>query len=159
MDRKPPVAVRRALRQEVGFGCPVPGCGSPYLTWHHFDPPWSEQEHHDPQGMIAICRDHHPEADQGAFTREDLHAFKEAGRDRGAVLEGRFNWMRRKLLAVVGGSFFLETPIIVQLFDHRLIWFSRDDTRSIPTQHQHALATRPHADADGRQLLGHRRHR
>lgn len=25
------------LRREVGFGCPV--CRSPFLTWHHFDPP------------------------------------------------------------------------------------------------------------------------
>src|SRR5918912_315690 len=36
VNRTPPAAVRRELRREVGFGCPVPDCGNPYLYWHHF---------------------------------------------------------------------------------------------------------------------------
>jgi len=30
--RTPPVEVRRRLRRKVGFGCPIPGSGSPYLV-------------------------------------------------------------------------------------------------------------------------------
>lgn len=52
MNRTPPEPVREILRKEVNFGCPIEGCGSPYLEYHHFDPPWHEREHHDPQGMI-----------------------------------------------------------------------------------------------------------
>lgn len=63
MARNPPKSVLAELRKEVGFGCPVEGCGNPYLTWHHFDPPWSERHHHEPQGIIALCPEHHNAAD------------------------------------------------------------------------------------------------
>src|SRR3989442_14566184 len=127
MDRTPPLAVRRQLRQEIGFGCPVPGCGSPYLKWHHFDPSWREREHHDPQGMIALCAQHHDKADVGAFTKEQLHQFKREGRSRATEVRGRFDWMRHDLLAVVGGSFYHETPVIVQFRGEPMIWFNRDE--------------------------------
>jgi hypothetical protein len=126
VNRTPPAAVRRQLREEVGFGCPVEGCGSPYLTWHHFDPAWSEQEHHEPEGMIALCREHHGQADAGAFTNDQLRALKAEGDRRGAQIKGRFNWMRQDVLAVVGGNFYLETPIIVQLRDQPVVWWKRD---------------------------------
>lgn len=74
LSRTPPIAVRRTLRGEVGFGCPVRQagnlCGNPYLRWHHFDPAWSDEHHHRPEGMIASCAQHHDEADAGAFTRD-----------------------------------------------------------------------------------------
>lgn len=94
--------------------------------WHHFDPPWSVTQHHDPSGMVALCRDHHPEADTGAFTAEQLRAFKHSGRDSTTPLVGRFNWMRHDLLAVVGGNFYLRTPIILRVREQPLIWFTRD---------------------------------
>jgi len=74
MSRTIPVPIRRELRKEVKFRCPL--CGSPFLTYHHFDPTWSEMERrgtedivHDPQGIIALCRKHHDIADGGAFTK------------------------------------------------------------------------------------------
>lgn len=77
-----PDRVRRALRSEVGFGCPVDGCGSPYLTYHHFDPPRRLRDHNEPQGMIALCRKHHDDAGGGAFTLEQLKDLKREGRER-----------------------------------------------------------------------------
>jgi hypothetical protein len=127
MRREPPAAVRRQLAREVGFGCPVEGCGSPYLTWHHFDPPWAERQHHDPEGMIALCRDHHPEADAGAFTVEQLRNLKRIGRDRTAALGAQFNWMREELIAVIGGNFYVRTPIAVRVGDTPVVWFNRDE--------------------------------
>lgn len=126
MRREPPVAVRRALAEEVGFGCPVAGCGSPYLTWHHFDPPWAMRQHHEPDGMVALCRDHHPEADADAFTTELLREMKREGRDRNKAIGARFNWMRDELLAVVGGNFYYETPIVVRVQHLPIVWFNRD---------------------------------
>jgi hypothetical protein len=128
MTRQPPAAVRHQLAEEVGFGCPVEGCGSPYLTWHHFDPPWAAKQHHDPAGMVALCRDHHPEADKGAFTTEQLRDFKRVGRDRSRALGARFNWMRESLLAVVGGNFYYETPIAIRVNDIPVVWFNRDES-------------------------------
>jgi hypothetical protein len=56
-----PEHVKEKLRTEVGYGCPI--CRSPFLTWHHFDPPYRVRPHNDPEGMIALCREHSDEAD------------------------------------------------------------------------------------------------
>jgi hypothetical protein len=124
MTRTPPIEVRRELRREVGFGCPVEGCGRPYLTWHHFDPPWRDREHQEPGGMIALCREHADRADGGAFTIEQLRALK-GNAARG--ISGQFDWMRQDLLAVVGGNFYFRTPNPVVLRDRPVVSFGRDE--------------------------------
>lgn len=127
MNRTPSEEIQRQLRREVGFGCPVQGCGCPYLYWHHFDPPWSEKQHHNPDGMIALCGEHHAKADAGAFTKEQLHQFKLVGRNSTTELHGRLDWMRHDLLAVIGGNFYYETPVIFQFRETPIIWFNRDE--------------------------------
>lgn len=126
MNRTPPIEVRRALRKEVGFGCPVEGCGNPYLSWHHYDPPWSEKEHHDPAGMIALCGEHHAKADAGAFGNEQLRQLKGAPFARGRPVGGQFDWLRHELLLVLGGNFYLRTPVAVKLGDQPVVWLTRD---------------------------------
>ena len=128
MNRNPPDSVKKTLRDEVSFGCPVPGCGSPYLEWHHFDPPWHIQEHHRPEGMIAFCREHHIQADHGAFTVDQIRTFKKEAKRTWAQVSGKFNWMRHRLLTVVGGNFFYETPVVFQLKGTPIIWFERDES-------------------------------
>jgi len=127
MDRTPPTEIRRRLRKEVGFGCPVPGCGNPYLYWAHFDPPWRELKHHNPDGMIALCAEHHAKADAGAYTKDQLREFKCLAAERSSGIRGQFEWMRQTLLGVVGGNFYYETPIIFQFRDVPIIWFNRDE--------------------------------
>jgi hypothetical protein len=108
MDRKPTVNVKKILRDEVGFGCPIDGCDRPYLEWHHFDPPWHEKEH-------------------GAFTKEQLHQLKKSSKERQRQISGRFNWLRNKLLVVVGGNFYYETLTVFEFRGQPVIWFERDD--------------------------------
>lgn len=128
--RTPPSATLAKLREEVGFHCPVEVggdiCGAPYLTWHHFEPPWKEEHHHRPDGMIALCREHADKADHGAFTNDQLRRLKEEGIGRGRSVSGRFDWMRRDLLAIVGGSAYLRTPVILQIGGREAIWFNRN---------------------------------
>jgi len=126
VNRTPPIEVRRTLRREVGFGCPADGCGNRYLYWHHFDPPWSERQHHDPGGMIALCGKHHAKADAGAYTKEQLHQLKQTPFARGRGVAGRFDWLRHELLLVVGGSFYLRTPVAVRRRHEPLVWLTRD---------------------------------
>lgn len=126
MERKPKIEVRRKLRKEVGFGCPVPGCGRPFLEWHHFDPPWRELNHHNPEGMIALCVEHHAQADGGAFTIDQLKRFKQSVGEA-AQVKGRFNWLRNEMLMVVGGNYFFETYEAIRLKGKPLIWLNRDD--------------------------------
>jgi hypothetical protein len=123
MERTPPVETRRSLRREVNFGCPVAGCANPYLEYHHFDPPWREAQHHNPEGMLALCAEHHRKADAGAFTVEQLRGMKQPS---GSQVTGRFDWLRNEILAVVGGNFYHETPVIFEYKGEKAIWFERD---------------------------------
>jgi len=125
MSRTPPNDVIRALRTEVGFGCPVPNCGNPYLEWHHFDPPFAIESHHRPEGMIALCAEHHKKADAGAYTVEQLREFK-LNRTNAERVRGTFDWLRNDLLAVVGGIFYHETLRVLVVDGQEIVWFNRD---------------------------------
>lgn len=126
MSRTPPTDVVRLLRAEVGFGCPVPDCGNPYLEWHHFDPPYAAEAHHRPEGMIALCAEHHKKADAGAYTVEQLRAFK-TNRVNAEIVRGKFDWLRNRLLAVVGGNFYYETLRVLVVDEQDTVWFRRDE--------------------------------
>lgn len=76
--------------------------------------------------MIALCREHHIQADHGAFTKEQLRSLKRAGQNNWKQVRGKFNWMRNQLLAVVGGNFYYETPVIFKFREQPIIWFGRD---------------------------------
>lgn len=115
------------LRHEQHFVCAVPGCASPYLYWHHFDPPWREAPHHNPDGMVGLCGEHHAKADAGAFTREQLREFKQSASADPAGVSGAFDWLRRDLVLVAGGICFVNTPIAVEVSGRPAIWFRRDD--------------------------------
>ena len=124
-SRNVPLGVRRKLRREVGFVCPVPGCDSPYLTWHHFDPPWREGHNHDPSGMIALCLDHHKRADAGAFTIEQLREMKSHAPDD--PIRGVFDWRREQLVVRAGGTTAISCRVILQFGERDAIWLSSDD--------------------------------
>ena len=126
MNRNPPIHVVRELRNEVGFGCPVSDCSNPYLEWHHFDPPWHIENHHNPVGMIALCTHHHKKADGGAYTNDQLRAFKN-NKAHAEKVKGQFDWLRNNLLAVVGGNCYYETLKILQIDGHDVVWFNRDE--------------------------------
>ncbi len=128
--RKPPSDVLTALRNEVSFHCPAPTaagiCGSPFLTWHHFDPPWHVEHHHRPEGMIALCREHADKADNGSYTDDQLRRFKAFAADSAASVRGEFSWMRNKLIARMGGNFYVDTTILVAVTGLPLVWFERN---------------------------------
>jgi hypothetical protein len=121
-----PPEVKRKLRDEVGFGCPVKGCGNPYLEYHHFDPPVSVRPHNEPRGMIALCAQHHKKADGSAFTIEQLHELK-SDKVNAKLVKGNLDWLRRDLLAVVGGNFYYETPKVIVIDGHEVVALNRDE--------------------------------
>ena len=77
--------------------------------------------------MIALCREHADKADNGSFTDEQLRRFKAEGRGRGRAVSGRFEWMRRDLLAHVGGNAYLRTPVVLEVGGEKAIWFNRNE--------------------------------
>lgn len=128
ISRTPSAKVIRTLRQEVGFLCPVDGCQNPFLTWHHFDPPWHEKEHHNPNGMLALCRTHHDQADNGAFTKEQLTRLKEPKKN---IIHAKFNWLRNKILVNVGGNYHYDVTDAISIDGERWIWFDRDPQNNL----------------------------
>jgi hypothetical protein len=118
ISRDPPEPTKWFLRNEVGFGCPFRGCRKPFLTWHHFDPPWKILNHHNADGMIALCLDHHAEADAGQHSKEFLHALKRQANDVNDVL-AKFPWARGKQLYRIGGTYFGGTSFEIKLGEDR----------------------------------------
>jgi len=76
--------------------------------------------------MIALCQEHHDKADAGAFTQDQLRELKSQGAARSEDVKGQFDWLRRDLLAAVGGNLYYDTPIIFHLNNRPIIWFTRD---------------------------------
>lgn len=114
------------LRAEVGFVCAAPQCDSPYLEYHHFDPPWAGGNSHRPEGMIALCATHHGLADGGAYTREELHRWKAAKREP-SVVNATIPWRREATLFRLGGGVCLGVPNILELNRARAIWLTKAD--------------------------------
>ena len=129
LDRDPPTPVKQFLRREVGFGCPVPGCGNPYLQWHHFDPPWNQEHHHDPARMIALCGEHHYKAK--AFTVEQCREWKATALSRNSPVAGKFDWMGHNVLFIAGGNYYTGTSILHQHYARPFIWFNRDEHNNL----------------------------
>lgn len=101
-----PRDIIRELRLEVGFTCPVPGCGSPLLTWHHFDPPWSEAKVHDPAGMVALCVPHHKKADAGTYSPEQLRSWKTScAKPHQRLITEEFGWSLEACIIRLGGCY------------------------------------------------------
>jgi hypothetical protein len=131
MNRRPPAKVIKKLRAEVGFVCPIPDCNSPYLEWHHFDPPWNLKQHHDPKGMIALCIEHHKKADNDSFTKEQLRFLKKNAIKDNSISSGKFDWMRNEIILVMGGNIFMNTQTAIRYKNKKIIWFNRDENNNL----------------------------
>jgi hypothetical protein len=114
VNRTPPQSVKRELQRQQGFACAIADCRNPYLEYHHFDPPWAERKHHEAQGMIALCPEHHRKADGGAYTVAQLRAYKTASAENAGEVRGQFEWLRRDMVLFAGGIFYIECGIAIE---------------------------------------------
>lgn len=127
LGRKIPKAVRKELCSEVGFRCPIRDCGSPYLTFHHFSPPWREKHHHDPAGMIALCSNHAAKADGGYYPNEYLELLKVGRASSALPVVGEFDYLSRDLVAVVGSVAYYQVDTLVEINGEPCVFFNRDE--------------------------------
>ena len=127
-----PADVRKVLRKEVNFGCPIENCGSPYLSYHHFDPPYHVEKHNNPAGMIALCLHHHKQADVGTYTNEQLLELKKNPYlKQGDSIEGEFNWKRKEILIDAGSNIYCGPQMIYLTKDEPLLWMSNDENSHV----------------------------
>jgi hypothetical protein len=76
--------------------------------------------------MIALCLLHAGQADAGAFTKEHLQELKRKAPENANEIRGELTWMRREVLALVGGNWYYDTPTILQVGNTPAIAFERD---------------------------------
>lgn len=129
MNRYPPKNIIKHLRDESNFMCSIKNCSVPYLEYHHFDPPWHVENHHNANGMIALCPIHHRQADGGAWTTKQFHELKKHNSviDREEIL-GRFNYLRNEFMLYAGGNFYYKNRYAeIGLGKKRLVWFENVD--------------------------------
>jgi hypothetical protein len=132
--RDPGPDIKAALRQEVNFGCPISypggGCGSPILTYHHFDPPWAGHFVHNLNGMIALCPEHHGHADGGAWTKVQLQTFKKHPYVNNA-LKCRWPWTTEKLVMQFGPNLSIGEGSPLWLYERPVLGFRPHDNLNI----------------------------
>ncbi len=74
--------------------------------------------------MVALCLQHHIEADRRAFSVAQLRALKVAPfllRAGGAPI-GHFNWRREQLILHVGAGFCIRCPVFLRIAGRDVIW-------------------------------------
>lgn len=100
-NRTPPTDMRVRLRTEVNFGCPI--CRSPFLAYHHFDPPWEPSHLHREEGMIALCSEHHNFADGGMYSADYLRKLKQSSSIEPP--KGKLPWNAANAFISFGGNY------------------------------------------------------
>ena len=128
-SRDIPEAIKLELRREVHWGCPVHGCGSPFLSYHHFDPPFScfkPGQTHDSKGMIALCLAHAKMADSGVWTNNQLQQMKTSPYLASGHIKGRLEWLRQDIIVCFGSIKCIKTNIILEVNNKPYIWVNRD---------------------------------
>ncbi|MEZ5943161.1 MAG: hypothetical protein R3C18_17340 [Planctomycetaceae bacterium] len=124
-----PAGVIRQLRQEVGYGCPI--CRSPFLTFHHFDPPYHIEPHNRPEGMIALCREHHDEADSGHYSKNELRQLKLSQNNVDDVLGAFPSWKKPNLLIRLAGFYVMGTGFRLSLGGETVVLISRTESNML----------------------------
>lgn len=132
LTRYPPADVREILRAETGFVCAIPSCNIPFLEFDHFDPEWKDQHHHDPDGMIALCPNHHRQA-RTNWTKEDLRGFKKNGKANAKKFEHKLEYLKRDLCCKIGGNIWHPDGNRILSIDYLpVLWFNRtSDNRKL----------------------------
>jgi hypothetical protein len=123
--RYAPANVRRYLRQEAGFGCAY--CGNPLLENAHIIP-FHESREFPVEHMVALCPNHHTEADLGHISEEVLRDWKKNPYNKNRSVVGKkFIVTGRDVVVHMGSNDFVNTHGILCANNFDLISLTRID--------------------------------
>ncbi|WP_379159404.1 HNH endonuclease signature motif containing protein [Paenibacillus sp. sgz5001063] len=128
-SRIPPTEIRRELRKEIDFGCPIQGCGSPFLEYHHFNPPWHEGHTHNLEGMIALCPSHHIMADRGTWTIKELELLKkQKANNKVNPVRGKLYWNLINSVVMAGSNFLIvQDRLSLRVLENEIFGLSENE--------------------------------
>ncbi|GAB3803422.1 hypothetical protein GCM10028819_33320 [Spirosoma humi] len=72
LDRSIPLPVKRAVRQDCGFGCVI--CGLGIYEYEHVDPEFHEAKEHDPTKITLLCCQCHGKVTRKYWSKERVKA-------------------------------------------------------------------------------------
>jgi hypothetical protein len=121
----PPAEVQRILRQEAGFGCCR--CGYPFYQYHHIVP-WHKDEHYRAEDMMILCPNCHDEVTNGQVPESEQREWKAKPRNiQDGHASGRLRIDQKNLVVILGGSRFVDTPVLLQLNGEDMIGVKRSE--------------------------------
>lgn len=111
-----PESMRRQLRKEVNFACPI--CGSIPLQCHHI----LSRCVNNPSHMIMLCGRCHDNVTKGGITEEELYELKERLKSvKRTPVRGKLAVGTNVTIVKLGGTFFENFPIPLMVDDVPLI--------------------------------------
>lgn len=144
LRRDIPAEIKRQVRQRCGFGCVV--CGSPFIHYHHFNPPFADAVEHRSECITLLCGADHDRASRGLINGEalqyhDAHPYcHQSGKTR-------YTWMARQPLGFRMASRDFLTRVALMYETTELIGYAPE----LPGEPQALNATI--LDRNGRELL------
>ena len=72
LSRKPPLDIKRIIRQNSGFGCVI--CGAGIYDYEHVDPEFKDAREHDPDRMTLLCLQCHGKVTRKIWSKEKVKA-------------------------------------------------------------------------------------
>jgi hypothetical protein len=108
-----PDSVKRALRQEAGFGCCK--CGFPIYEYQHIIP-YSVEPHYRVEDMMLLCPNHHRVATLGAMPEEEQRRYKaDPYNRRHGIVEGILRTFQPALVLALGSNYFFGDGTILEV--------------------------------------------
>ncbi|MBT3276224.1 MAG: hypothetical protein HN368_23960 [Spirochaetales bacterium] len=98
------------------------GCGSPILTFHHFGPPWAGNFVHNIEGMVALCPQHHRQADGGLWTKSQFKEMKE-NPFVDDIIKMQWPWMPENIVIKFGRSLVVGGGSPIRLYGKPIFQF------------------------------------
>lgn len=113
LPRTPPLAVKRQLRREAGFGCVVDG--NPIFQYQHIVP-WAVETHHRPEDMTVLCLECHDKATKGILSIEAQREYKANPYNlRHQSVSGRLQFPKMSPAFQIGGSTYSDCDTILEI--------------------------------------------
>jgi hypothetical protein len=121
-ERDIPEPIRRALRQEVNFGCAI--CGCPLLEMHHIIP-WRQTHQHNPSDIIALCPTHAHRADMGEYDENYLRELKKSPHNQ-TMVKDAFAVQTKNLTVSIASNKFVNTSRVLVVDDFDIISVTKE---------------------------------
>jgi len=150
LTRDIPEPIRRSVRQRCGFGCVV--CGDPFITYHHFDPPFKDAPAHRAEGITLLCQRCHADETHHRLAPDYVrqHNAKPyclcAGHTRHCLVRSSIS--TGKPLTFKIGSATFDTRVVLMYEWEELISFKPPEAENAPWRLSAKIS-----DLNGRELL------